>query len=451
MASIRVRLEKIKEDPGELIDAAVVLRSCAQAGYRWRERTLGPVATLGAMALQAAHGNTAIAHVVRLAGGRFSESAYCQARARLPVAVVRAQLTAFLSREADGAGGLWKGHRLVLIDGTGLSTPDTPALRAHFGTAGGLADGLGLPCVKTLIVFRAHDGMLLDLHLASACAGDLRHARDLHPALGAGDILVGDRGLCAYTHLAELRELGAHGVFRMQACRAMPFPARSGRRRRFAYNRHRRSEPLLIELIAKDDQIVELVKPHNRPPTMTPEAFAKIPSTLVVRAVRYVVAEKGSRTHQITLLTTLTDPREYPARDLAALYLMRWRVEINMRHLKRTLGMDRLKCADVDGVTREVLMLAFIYNAVCRVRARAAATRNVEPTTLSFIDTLRAIIAAIAIDRVVLPRPPDLKRWPRRPPRHHPRRLKHLHSNYPLLTKPRNTLARSIPVPPPPN
>lgn len=110
---------------------------------------------------------------------------------------------------------------------------------------------------------------------------------------------------------------------------------------------------------------------------------------------------------------------------------------MNLRHLKRTIGMDRLRCGSLDGVRREALMLALIYNAVCRLRSRAAASMEVEPTRLSFIDALRALRAAIEDHRPALTQPPELKLWPLRPPRSHPRQLKRAHSHYPIMLKPR--------------
>lgn len=439
MASMRARLGRIKDDPAVLIDPGTVERACREAGHRWRERTLDPVRTLQAFALQVAHGNTAIAHIVRLTGGRFTESAYCQARARLPVAVLRAVLDESVTRGIHGDDP-WRGHRVVLIDGTGVSAPDTPELRGALGVHSNCAQRCGLPLAKVLTVFGAHDGRLLGLHIAPGSSGDLKHAGDLHPALAPGDVLVGDRGLCAYTHLAELARIGCHGLFRMASCRAMPFPARRGKRRPLKYNRHRRGEPILVELIARDDQVVEIVKPHNRPEHMTPERFAAIPGTLVVRALRYTATGPGVRTRQITLLTTLTDAAKYPASALAELYLKRWRIEVNLRHLKRTLGMDRLKCRSLDGMTREVLMLALIYNAVCRARAAAARRLEVAPTRLSFIDTLRALRLAVHGGNAEPPLPPRL--WPLRPHRCHPRQLKRAHSNFPVMVRPRNEYLR---------
>src|SRR5947209_10934896 len=104
MASIAARLAQIKYNPAALIDPGVVGRACRESGHHWRQRMLDPVCTLRVFALQVAHGNTAIAHAIRLSGGGFCESAYCQARARLPLAVMRALLDAFTARTRQERG-----------------------------------------------------------------------------------------------------------------------------------------------------------------------------------------------------------------------------------------------------------------------------------------------------------------------------------------------------------
>ena len=451
MASIRAGVERIKSDPTELFDSDVVERACREAKHTWRERTLGPLSTLHAFAMQIAHGNTAISHVARLAGAGgvegkegeargFSESAYCQARARLPVAVVRAAFEDFTARLRDArapSDGLWNGHRTALIDGSDVNTPDAPALRKAFGVSSNCAAGAGLPSIHTLTIFDAHEGLLLDMHAAPVHTNDQRHAADLHPALRPGDVEVGDRGLASYVHLHRLAAIGCHGVFRVSKSWKILFPAKSGERTPNTYNRHRRKEPLLVELIDRDDQVIEILKPRNRPEHVTPEEFAKVPAKMIVRAVRYKVEGKGLRTREVTLVTTLIDAKKYPAKDLAALYLTRWRIEVNLRHLKRTMGMDRLRCQSVEGVKRELLMFALVYNAVCHSRARAARAQSVEPTRISFVDTLRAMLPSLRAGPTRIADPPTLKIWPVRPPRTHPRQLKRLHSGFPVMCRSR--------------
>jgi hypothetical protein len=168
MASIRVRIDRVKADPSRLVDRRVVERACIEAGHRWRDRVLDPATTLRVFAMQIANANTAISHTIRLAGGGFTESAYCQARSRLPVPVVRAVFDASVG--ATRREGRWCGRRVAIVDGSGVSVPDTPELRAFFGTAGGCAEGCGLPLMSVLAVFDADDGRLLDVHAAPRAA-----------------------------------------------------------------------------------------------------------------------------------------------------------------------------------------------------------------------------------------------------------------------------------------
>ena len=71
-------------------------------------------------------GNTAIEHLTLMAGRAFTASAYCQARSRLPLAVLQAilrDLVGAIGPVAE-AGGRWRGHRTFLVDGSAFSMPD---------------------------------------------------------------------------------------------------------------------------------------------------------------------------------------------------------------------------------------------------------------------------------------------------------------------------------------
>jgi hypothetical protein len=60
--------------------------------------------------------------------------------------------------------------------------------------------------------------------------------------------------------------------------------------------------------------------------------------------LRVQIAEPGCRVRTLVLATTLLDGEEYPKEDLEELYHKRWHVELDVRSLKVTLGMDRLRC-----------------------------------------------------------------------------------------------------------
>ncbi len=119
-----------------------------------------------------------------------------------------------------------------------------------------------------------------------------------------------------------------------------------------------------------------------------------MPETLEVRELRYVTRQRGHRTRVITLVTTLVDATVYPAGELAALYLSRWQIEINFRHLKTTMKMDVMHCRTVKGVTKELYMFAIAYNLVRLVMLEASDRQKVPLERISFVDALPGYVIA---------------------------------------------------------
>jgi len=154
--SIVQAVARIKRNVSEFLTAESIRQACREAGHTWRERELGPAATVWAFMLQVLYGNTSCAHVVRLAGLRSSAEAYCAARARLPLAA----LQRLLERTTRAAGGSchearWLGHRTFFADGSGCSMPDTDELQNHFGQSGQQRRGCGFPQAHLLAMFDA--------------------------------------------------------------------------------------------------------------------------------------------------------------------------------------------------------------------------------------------------------------------------------------------------------
>jgi hypothetical protein len=210
-------LRRLKQDPAQELDRPAIRDACRQVGHAWRAGLLDPVTTVHLFLLQILHGNTAVNHLPRLAGLSFTDSAYCQARARLPLALFETLLARIADRLRPkiDAAGLWLGHRLFQIDGSGVSMPDTVALREHFGQPSNQLPGCGFPVAHLLALFHAGTGMILEVLTGPLCTHDMSGVATLHPRLGAGDVLVGDRGFCSFAHLALL--LG-RGIQAFSAC-----------------------------------------------------------------------------------------------------------------------------------------------------------------------------------------------------------------------------------------
>ena len=351
-------------------------------------------------ALQILHGNTACAHVPRLGAVDCTGEAYGQARQRLPLAVLTRLFGAIREQLLGSATldeGRWHGHRTFLVDGSGVSMPDTPELQQAFGQPGAQKPGCGFPVMHLLAMFHAATGLVLQVAGAPLRTHDMSRIGRMHPALAAGDILVGDRAFCSFAHLALLFMRQAFGVFRVHQKQIVDF--RPHRRTASSRSRKRGERGLptsrWLKRLGRHDHLVEYIKPRQRPTWLSVDAYADVPDTIVVRELRYTIAVPGRRTRVITLATTLLDPIRYPAAEVAALYGQRWQIETNFRHLKQTMRMDVLRCQTVAGVNKELLMYAVIYNLVRQVMREAAPRQNTPIERISFIDALRWLAEAV--------------------------------------------------------
>jgi hypothetical protein len=186
---------------------------------------LNPVAIIHWFVTQVLLGNTSLQHISLLGGRCFTDSAYSQARTRLPLAVFQGILRNLAKRlvPETRTEGLWRGHRTWLIDGSAFSMPDTPELQAKFGQPGAQAPGCGFPVAKILALFHAGTGLLMEVAAAPLRTHEMSRLGEVHPALGPGDVLVGDRGFCSFAHLAMLVRGGVHAVFRIHQRQIVDF------------------------------------------------------------------------------------------------------------------------------------------------------------------------------------------------------------------------------------
>jgi hypothetical protein len=431
----------IKQSVANCLTPQAIEQACQAANHLWRQRELGPVETIHAFMVQVLHGNAACSQTVRLAGLNCSAEAYCQARARLPLAVYE-RLLEQTSRTAlrSSSRPLWHGHRTFLVDGSSFSMPDTPELQAHFGQPGGQRPDCGFPAAHWLTLFNAQSGLLVKQLATPLRTHDMSRVSQLHPELREGDILIGDTAFASYGHLALLYRAKLHGVFRAHQRVLVSF--RKDRKlvgKQPKGTKADRATGRLVRKLGKYDQIVEYDKPKQRPEWMSAEDYQALPNHILVREIRFWTKLKGGRTRVITLVTTLLDAKKYPAEEVAALYGIRWRIETNLNHLKTTMGLDVLHCRSVSGVLKELTIYSLVYNLVRLVMLKAARQQRTTVRSISFVDALRWLAEACRAHlplRVAKNRP--------RPNRYEPRVRKRRPKEYDLMRKPRAQLKQEL-------
>lgn len=447
MASIAASIARIKQDALGALGQEAVEQVCAELGHAWRDRELDPATTLALFMQQVLHGNVPCSEVRHLAsaGKQFTTSAYCQARARLPLAVIQSLLT----RVCDAAlvatrqsNYLWLGrHRVFHIDGSTFSMPDTPELCKAFGLPYGPKPGCGFPMAHLLVLFHAQSGLLLDAWASPLRTGDVAQLAKAHMHLDAGDVLLGDESFTTYAHLAMLMRQGLHGLFPLHRRRIVDFTkgrphstARCGRERIPGMPRSR-----WIKSLGKEDQLVEYFKPREAPAWLSREEYDALPDSIIVRELRRTVCRPGLGSVTLTMVTTLVDPATYPPGELLELRLRRWDVETNLRHLKITMNMDVLHCKTEQGVRKEVAVFCLVYNLVRVVMLEAARRQEVAVARVSFADALKWMRHARPTDVL-----PELVVNPRRPDRVEPRCKKRRPKQYALMNKPRDVLRKRL-------
>jgi hypothetical protein len=436
-------VKQFQQDWTGQLEPEAILTACRGAAYRWRERMLDPVTTTQLFFVQILHGNTACTHLRHLTKLNVTASAYCQARMQLPLPIfeqlLRSVSTALQRESLDE--GRWLGHRTFWTDGSSFSMPDTPALHKHFGQPGRQLPGCGFPVAHLLALFHAGTGRVLQILAAPRRTHDLSEVVGLPPALRPGDVLVADRGFCSYAHLGLLMQAGVHAVFRMHQKHIVDFtPGRShGEPARRGKGHKGRPRSGWLQQRGEHDQLVQWLKPLTCPPWMEKAQCGHLPDHLEGRELRYQVHRKGLRVTSIPLVTTLLDAVCYTVEALAQLYWARWGIATNFAHLKTTMGLDVLKCKTVDGVLKELIVFALIYNLVRLVMVQAARRQQVAIDRISFIDAARWLAAARDEESL-----PLLVINLHRPYRYEPRVRKRRPKQYPLMQTPRKELRKLL-------
>jgi hypothetical protein len=354
-------------------------------------------------------------------GGLVAKSAIAQARQRLgdePLAYLFAT-TAAAWAVKSAARHRWRGLALYGVDGTTLRVADTPENREAFGGQSAGARGVsGYPLVRVLGVMALRSHLLSALRFADYRTGELSLADELWRELPDDSLTIVDRNFLVADHLTSL--------------------ARSGSNRHWLTRAKSTTRLKTLRRLGKGDDLVEIELSDQ-----TRRRYPELPPVWQARAITY--RRKGFPPS--VLLTSLLDPKQYPAAELVALYHERWEIELGYDEIKTHMlaRQETIRSKTPQGVRQEIWGIAIAYNLVRLEMERAADEAKVEPTRISFVYALslvcrewqranapRAAIGNIPRDLATLRR--NLKRLvlpPRRPNRSFPRAVKVKMSNYP--------------------
>jgi hypothetical protein len=397
-----------------------------------RERIFPPTETLSMFLAQAMSADRSCQNAVndssvkRLLSGlphcSTYTGAYCKARKRLPKQMVSSlsRYTGLLASKQAPAKWHWRNRPVRLVDGSTLSMPDTADNQAEYPQPSSQEAGLGFPLCRIVGLICLGSGGILD---AAVCPNkgkgndEQSLLRSMLHHLQGGDLLIGDAYYATYFLFCSLINKGVDAVFEQHGSRRRNVDFTQG------------------TVLGKRDHLITIAKPKVCPVWMSPEEYRQAPDSIQIRELK-----TGGK----VLVTTLLCSKEVSKADLKALYHQRWHVELDLRNIKTTLGMEVLSCRTPEMIQKEIWVYLLAYNLIRLLMCQSALLADIVPREISFKHAVQIWLASVHYQMVNGDEYIELillliaqQRVGNRPGRIEPRVVKRRPKQYSKLRKPR--------------
>ena len=366
-------VDTVHDQLAGVLSHETLVRRVAENGGGQRSRVFPPLTPLGLFVAQAlevdascqqAADHAADARVARgLAPNSPNTGPYCKARQRLALSLIE-----HLSQDVAAAGeaeanpGASQG-RVLLIDGTTVSMPDTLELQDVLLKNHQQKPGVGFPQARIVGVISLASASVLHWRV-SACEGSGSHeSQHLWQRLAyfkPGDTVVADRAYASYGLLAALAQRGIGFVIRE--------------------HQRRQTDRTHAQRLGACDYRVTWQKP-KRSRWMARATHAALPDQLTIRAV-----DDG----RLIVTTNCLDAHAVPANRVIQTYRQRWHIELDFRSIKSVMGMAVLRCQSPALIHKEIVAHCLAYNLIRATMARAA-SGPASVRDLSFATARRAV------------------------------------------------------------
>ena len=290
-------------------------------------------------------------------------------------------------------GSFLRGWRLLAIDGFETDVPDSKENAAEFGYAGSGDNRSAFPKARVVAIAECGTHAFVAAEIGSYDTGEKTLAQRLYPRLRADELLTADRGFYSWTAWDTAQATGAALLWRAPTQLDLP----------------------VVRILPDGTYLTVLIKPTIRGArrarlltaardgadlddiNTVPDAFDErgLPVAHLARVLEYDVPDRtGNGTGElIVLLSTINDPTDAHADELAASYHQRWEEETGNDQLKTHLrGPGRiLRSRLPDLVHQEIWSYLIVHHAISALTAKASAAADLDPDRISFTKALRLI------------------------------------------------------------
>ncbi len=276
------------------------------------------------------------------------------------------------------------GGRILLVDGFTITAADTPENQRAYPQNPTQKPGLGFPVLRCVSLISMTTGLLIDLvsgPYSGKGSGETALFWQMLNTLQSGDTLVADSYYCTYWLVSACRARGVQILMK---------------------NHHLRDDhPQTARRLSKRERLVTWSRPLVRPAWMPRQEYWRQPLTLTLRLVDVQISQPGYRAKTFTIATTITDRKACSAHWIAAVYQSRWLIELDIRSIKCSLGMDILRAKSPAMVLTELWSCLLAYNLIRFKMLQSGIATGRDPRSLSFTTTQQMLAASWLLGAVM--------------------------------------------------
>ena len=273
----------------------------------------------------------------------------------------------------------YAGLRLVAIDGSNFEVPDEAANVAEFGYPGSRTGHAGYPQAQCAVLVECTTHAIIGANLGPYRAAEWAICEPLLTQLNSSMLCMADRGFNGYAHWKAASDTGAQLLWRGVSNRQLP----------------------VVKALA-DGSYLSVIYPDTK-------SRRTRSGEITVRVIEYSLPGAAQAQERYRLITTLLDPVQAPALELAALYHERWEVEAVFDEMKTHLQQRRrvLRSKTPAGVRQEFYGWVLAHYAVCWLMHEAASEQRIEQRKLSFTGNMHLLRRAQPRSGAFPPRAPE--------------------------------------------
>ena len=353
-----------------LISPETIQQICNKHSYYFRTRLLPPFITIFHMLQAAVNPEATFRSAWNSIGEVCSYGSLSKARKRLPTKIwqnlhswVVEKITTDYSFQDQ-----WRGHRVIGIDGTCVSMSDEEELTKVFGKPGSKHGPGRFPVARIVFAFTLKSMISITHQVDAYKVGENRLFASLIKSLNPGDIIVGDRRYAGAKLYIDYMRSGIDFITRKHASLKVEFME-------------------IIEKFGKNDYLVKM--PVGKKYRREDET---LPKSISVRIIKATVRIRGKK-EEIWIVSSLLDPRKYPATEIRILHKKRWKVEGLIEEIKLNLGADILRSKTAEGIHKEIYARVIAFNLIHWMILNASKKHKKDPGRISVVTTIRLTVS----------------------------------------------------------